>query len=262
MVVKFTCVVLKQCFRRILLTFLDPLVFWRGSGLPGSLLLVFLLFFLLDCVSFFVCGQRTMQIFIWSAIHSPSGQLETLHAKSNSPPVRWWLLDLMWALPSSSFSFSFSSSSSSSMSCVGPQPRSCEFSVPCRTSTAILWVQCSAPDLNRDHAKRFVRKNVRKNVRGYVRKNVKRYVRKNVRKYVRKNVRRYVRKNVKRYVRKNVRRYVRKNLKRYIIKNVTRYVRKNVKKIKKHQKKCQKRGQKECQKICQKECQKLCQKEC
>ena len=32
----------------------------------------------------------------------------------------------------------------------GPQPRSCEFSVACRTSTAILWVQCGVPDLNRE----------------------------------------------------------------------------------------------------------------
>ena len=32
----------------------------------------------------------------------------------------------------------------------GPQPRWCEFSAPCRTSTAIVWVQCSVPDLNRD----------------------------------------------------------------------------------------------------------------
>ena len=32
----------------------------------------------------------------------------------------------------------------------GPQPRSCEFSVSCRTSTAIVWVQCFLPDLNRD----------------------------------------------------------------------------------------------------------------
>ena len=32
----------------------------------------------------------------------------------------------------------------------GPQPRSCEFSVACRTSTAILRVQCGVPDLNRD----------------------------------------------------------------------------------------------------------------
>ena len=33
----------------------------------------------------------------------------------------------------------------------GPQPRSCEFSVACRTSTAILCSQCGVPDLNRDH---------------------------------------------------------------------------------------------------------------
>ena len=59
------------------------------------------------------------------------------------PPVRWGLLD---------------SSSTSASSCnhataawrAGPQPRSCEISVPRRTSTAILWDQCSAPDLNRD----------------------------------------------------------------------------------------------------------------
>ena len=33
----------------------------------------------------------------------------------------------------------------------GPQPRSCEFSVACRTPTAILWVQCGLPDPNREH---------------------------------------------------------------------------------------------------------------
>ena len=62
----------------------------------------------------------------------------------------------------SSFSFSFSSASSSvSLSCcdsvcsvwhVGPQLRSCEFSVACWTSTAILWVQCGVLDPNRDPA--------------------------------------------------------------------------------------------------------------
>ena len=53
----------------------------------------------------------------------------------------------------------------SSVFLAGPQRRSCEFSVPCRTSTAIVWVQCSVPDLNRDHVRRYVRKNVRKSVR-------------------------------------------------------------------------------------------------
>ena len=38
----------------------------------------------------------------------------------------------------------FSSSSSSS------PLRWCELSVPCRTSTAIMWAHCSLPDLNRD----------------------------------------------------------------------------------------------------------------
>ena len=32
----------------------------------------------------------------------------------------------------------------------GPQPRAREFSVACRTPTAILWVQCGVPDLNRE----------------------------------------------------------------------------------------------------------------
>ena len=71
-----------------------------------------------------------------------------------SPPDRWGLLDFnVWG---SSFFSSFSSSSVSSCDdvwsvwCAGPQPRSCEVSVPHRTSTAILWVQCSAPDLNRE----------------------------------------------------------------------------------------------------------------
>ena len=31
-----------------------------------------------------------------------------------------------------------------------PQPRLCELGVPCQTSTAIMWAQCSLPDSNRD----------------------------------------------------------------------------------------------------------------
>ena len=64
------------------------------------------------------------------------------------------------------FSFSSASSASSasssvSLSCrdsvssvwhAGPQPRSCEVSVACRTPTAILRVQCGVPDPNRDPA--------------------------------------------------------------------------------------------------------------
>ena len=36
------------------------------------------------------------------------------------------------------------------MCCAGPPPRSWEFSVACRTPTAILWVQCGVPDSNRE----------------------------------------------------------------------------------------------------------------
>ena len=35
----------------------------------------------------------------------------------------------------------------------GPQPRSCVFSVACRTPTVISWVQCCVPDLNCDSAR-------------------------------------------------------------------------------------------------------------
>ena len=43
----------------------------------------------------------------------------------------------------------------------GPQPRSCEASVACRTSTAIMCGQCSAPGLNR-YVRRYVMRNVKK----------------------------------------------------------------------------------------------------
>ena len=39
----------------------------------------------------------------------------------------------------------------------GPQPRLCEISVACRTSTAIPWVQCCVPDLNRDPVRSVLR---------------------------------------------------------------------------------------------------------
>ena len=63
---------------------------------------------------------------------------------SFSPPVRWGLLDFMWVVFSSA-------SSSSPLRPPRPQLRWCELSVPCRTWTAIMWAQCSLPDLNRDH---------------------------------------------------------------------------------------------------------------
>ena len=81
-----------------------------------------------------------------------------------SPPVRREWLDFMWALSSSSSSPSsprrppprqcsvsdLNRDRVSSVFRAGPRPRSCEFSVPRRTPTAMLWVQCSAPDLDRE----------------------------------------------------------------------------------------------------------------
>ena len=163
-----------------------------------------------------------------------------------SPPVRWGLLDFM----------SVSSPPSRPPSPPPPRPpppvvllllRSCEFSVACRTSTAILWVQCGVLDPNRDPASSVWRAGPQPRPCEFsvasrtptailwVQCGVPdlKYC---VRKFVRKNDRRYVRKNDRRYVR--------------------RYVKKICQKI------CQKECQKICQKICQKECQKICQKEC
>ena len=39
----------------------------------------------------------------------------------------------------------------------GPQPRSCEASVACRTSTTMLCGQCCVPDLNRDYVRPALR---------------------------------------------------------------------------------------------------------
>ena len=82
------------------------------------------------------------------------------------PPVRWGLLDFMSVSSPPSrpprppppllfllvllLPLQPRCLSVASMWCAGPQPRSCEFSVACRTSTAILWVQCGVPDPNRE----------------------------------------------------------------------------------------------------------------
>ena len=109
----------------------------------------------------------------------------------SSPPVRWGLLDFMSACrpasPPPPPRLRLSSSSTAILwgqCCVpdlnrdpvrsvlraeinrdpvrsvlraGPQPRSCEISVACRTSTAILWDQCCVPDLNRDPVRSVLR---------------------------------------------------------------------------------------------------------
>ena len=95
---------------------------------------------------------------------------------NSSPPVRWGLLDFMSVSSPSSPTSSPSSCRPpprristailwvqcgvpgpnrelvSSVWRAGPQPRSCEFSVACRTPTVISWVQCGVPDLNCDPA--------------------------------------------------------------------------------------------------------------
>ena len=90
-----------------------------------------------------------------------SERMQTFWLKIFSPPVRWGLLDFMSACRPSSRSFSSSPCPPPaspdlnhdyvrSVLRAGPQLRSREFSVACRTSTAILWDQCCVPDLNCD----------------------------------------------------------------------------------------------------------------
>ena len=99
-----------------------------------------------------------------------------LNLAVSSPPVRWGLLDFMLVSspsppPASSSRFLLlpppppvailwvqcgvldpNRDPASSVWRAGPQPRSCEFSVACRTPTVISWVQCCVPDLNCDPA--------------------------------------------------------------------------------------------------------------
>ena len=66
--------------------------------------------------------------------------LLSLSSSSRCPPPLVVLLVLLLNCDSRSTVFS-----------VGPQPRPCTPSVPCRTSTTTIHAQCSLPDLNHDH---------------------------------------------------------------------------------------------------------------
>ena len=160
-------------FRDYIYMCIVPICFWRPQVTPEIV-------FLATCVSFIkvpsptfgtvktehVCVQPSNPFRYTQTMEPRQGPPFHDICVSFSPPVRWGLLDFMSALSSSSsssalssaFAFSFSFSFSFVSSCddvwsvfrAGPQPRSCEASVPHRTSTAILWVQCPAPDLNRE----------------------------------------------------------------------------------------------------------------
>ena len=87
------------------------------------------------------------------------------------PPVRWGLLDFMLVVPvlllflpllvlltlllrlhsEQPFPVFPATPQPRPVFPARPQPRPSEPSVPCRTSTATIWAQCSLPDLNRDH---------------------------------------------------------------------------------------------------------------
>ena len=138
--------------------------------------------------SFLVWLFHFLGVWTWNLIHLHVTHVTCLThclgvSHCFSPPVRWGLLDFMSVSSPSPPPLLLLSSSSASLSicCVhvmcrtstailwvqcgvpdlnrdpvssvwrpGPQPRSREFSVASRTSTAILWVQCGVPDLNRD----------------------------------------------------------------------------------------------------------------
>ena len=102
-----------------------------------------------------------MNFFDMRMSHEVGGAQDFFYSPLDSPPVRWGLLDFMSVSspPSSSSSPSSPSSFSSinwdplcSVWRAGPQWQlgSSEFSVACRTTTAIRWVQCGVLDPNRD----------------------------------------------------------------------------------------------------------------
>ena len=71
----------------------------------------------------------------------------------------------------------------------GPQPRSCEFSVACRTSSIVSenLSERMTEDMSKDRSERMAKDMSERYVRRYViRKSVKRFVRKNGKRYVRK----------------------------------------------------------------------------
>ena len=115
-----------------------------------------------------------------------------------SPPVRWGLFDFMSA-----------SSPPLRPSPPRPPPRfllPSASNVPCWTSSATMWVQCSLTDVNaRNNVRGYARKNFRQNAKRYA-KNVRQNVR-NVRRDVRKTVRKNVRRDASKKVRNIVRRY-------------------------------------------------------
>ena len=192
---------------------------------------------------------------------------------SFSPPVRWGLLDFMYAdLPSFT-----PSSSSSSLPSSSPDVARCQHGPPecsgqCRTSIGSSKADWAMPDLNRGAPKwtgqcRTSTRELQSGLgnagpqpgssnadwatpdlsRGPSERSGQRRT-SAARRYVRRCVRNMSEKNV----RKNVRRYVRRNVRKYVKRNVRRYV-KRIQKI--CQKICQKYVRQECQKICQKICQ-------
>ena len=200
--------------------------------------------------------------------------IKSIWSTSCSPPVRWGLLDFMSVSSPALLLLLLlprpppvailwvqcgvpdpNRDPASSVWRAGPQPRSCEFSVACRTPTAILRVQCGVPDPNRDPANSVWRPGPQPRSCEFsvasrtptailwvqcgvpdLKYCVKRYVRKNVKRYVRKNIRKYVRNICQKECQKICQKECQKDMSE-------RYVRKNVRKI------------------CQKECQKICQKE-
>ena len=106
----------------------------------------------------------------------------------------------------------------------GPQLRSCEFSVACRTPTASSWVQCGVPDPNRDPVSSVWRAGPQVLCQKICQKEWQKICQKDMS----------------------------EDMSERMSKDMS----------ERCQKECQKICQKECQKICQKECQNICQEEC
>ena len=115
----------------------------------------------------------------------------------------------------------------------GPQPRSCEFSVACRTPAAILWVQCGVPDLNRDPVSSVWRAGPQVMCQKICQKEWQKLCQKECQKICQKKCQKDMSEDMSERMSRDM--------------------------SERCQKECQNICQKECQKICQKECQKICQ---
>ena len=199
----------------------------------------------------------SINIYRSSRYCDPSPQTQRLYPFS--PPVRWGLLDFMWAVSSPFSSFFSSSPSSPSTAMVWVQcsaldlnrdPVSSVFRSGPQPQPRSLWGQCSAPDLNRDGVSSVFRAGPqlrwcefsvsRRTSTAIMWGDISERMSEDMSEKMSKDMAERMSEDMsRRYVRKTCKRYVR----RFVRKKVKRYVRKMSEK---------------CQTICQEDFQKIC----